>query len=64
MVVVAGISCGWGGVDDVGGFVVGSSGGWFVMVLVDVVGGSGELILGGGCHGGLAVGVWFIWVYW
>ena len=54
----------WGGVDDVGGFmvvkirrfpVVGRIGGLVVMVLVDVVGGSGELILGGGCHGGLAV---------
>ena len=55
--------------DDVGGFVVvkirqflvvGSSGSWVVMVLVDVVGGNGELILGVGCvgcHGRLAVGV-------
>ena len=47
----------WGGVDDVGGFmvvkirrfpVVGRSGGLIVMVLVDVVGDSGEL--GGGCR--------------
>ncbi|GFY89924.1 pyridoxal-dependent decarboxylase family protein [Actinidia rufa] len=38
---------------------------WFGGELI--LGSSGELILGGGCggcHGGLAVGVWFIWVYW